>query len=341
MPMLKNNNTPSVNPFDVTLIFPNDKPYPWRGENDVTIDPNDTENPLAHLYDERVLNPVPADTIANVQEFGVRQPVTLVEQGKAVYKVDGLGRIKAARMATIANREKGLPEINVPYIKSSEKDHGTLAALSISLNAHREDDTPLKKARLAALLIERYNWTPSQAANYFKVSITAIKQWLSVVQNAAPAVLKATEKGKIAFTTAASYVKMPQDEQEAALQKDLDAIEGRTQARSDKPKKLSGSEVGKAAKKAELLPDQVAEKRFQKVMDLLEEMEPADRLRVFARFDATTGEEAAIYRPAEVEEASVADADDDTKELTTVYDDVVIESEDAPTVKRRKRAATK
>ena len=338
MPILKNNATPAINPFNVTLIFPNDKQYAWRTETDITIDPNDASHPLAALYDKRVLNSVAPETIANIQEFGVRQAVTLVEQDGKVYKLDGLGRIKAARLASLSNREKGLPEINVPYVKSTEKDAGTLAALAVSLNTHREDDSPLKKAQLCALLVERYNYTPAQAANYFKVSPTAIKQWLGVVQNAVPQVLKATESGKIAFTTAAQYAKLPADEQAAALNADLETIEGRTQVRGAKEKRLSGSEVGKPKK--ELTPEQITEKAFNKVVDLLEAMEPEQRLRVFARFDTTTGEEAVVYKEVEeVEDDVTVNPDDDSQDLVTVYDDEVIESTDnKPTVKRRKAA---
>lgn len=337
MPILKNTKTESINPFAITLLFPNDKPYPWRTESDLTIDPNDETNPLHHLYDDRVLNAVNTDTVNNVAEFGVRQAVTLIEREGKVFKVDGLGRIKAARLASKANAEKGLPEVMVPYVKSAEKDDGILAALSISLNTHREDDAPLKKAKLASLLMGRYNWTPQQAANYFKVSITAIKQWLGVVENATPAVLKAIEKGKIAFTTGANYAKMPAEEQETALNKDLEAIEGRTQVRSGEEKRLSGSEIGKA--KAQLTQEQKDEKAFQKVCDLMEALSPENRLRVFALYDTATGEEKAIYQEVEDDEAEAVDADDDSKELAYEYDDVTIEADNAPTVKRRKAAS--
>lgn len=333
--LLKSTQAPSIHPDEITLIFPNDKPYPWRRPHDVTIDPHDTEHPLHDLYDERVLDAVPQETINNIRELGIGQPVTLIERNGVIYKVDGAQRIKARRMANDLNQKEGYPDGYVPYIQSTEKDVAVLSALRVTLNEHRKDDAMLTKAKRAQHLITRFNWTPAQASTYFNVSITAIKNWLAMLDKCAPQVLKAVEKGKIAATTALNYSKLPVDEQAEALERDLAAIEGRTQVRSKKEKKLSGSEV---AKKRELSPEQQAEKRFQKVMDLLEEMSAEERLKVFARFDVETGEEAPLATASDYLEE---EGDVKVAELTTEYDDEIIEAESKPTIKRRKRAAKK
>lgn len=324
---LQNAKLPTIDPAEVVFLFADNKPYAWRGEQDEIIEATDPR------YDERVELAVPEATILNIMELGVREPVLLHQVDGKTYKVDGLQRLKATRIANERLAKAGEPVILVPYILVSGKDDGQLASLRVSLNSHRTDDSMLTNARNAERLINVHGWTKPQAAVYFRVSVPAISNWLRLMK-CSQKVLKAVEKNRIASTTAMGYADLEHKEQDQRLTEDLAAIENENPAAP--AKRVSATKI-KQRKEPETEPAEVVEKRLMtKARNAIDALTPEQRLALFAEYDER-GEEKPLISTADIEAGDEDLTEDDVKELAVELDEDAPTEEVAPAKKSRKR----
>lgn len=183
-----------------------------KGKRDVYMfDPDDlviVEDEASSLYDERVHLPLDEALVVNMMfapdgvPQGVLEPglgARNTETGK-VEMIDGRQRVKAAREANRRLREQGLEPIRMPVLIQRVNKHRAMGML-ISANEHRQDDTPIGKAKKAQRYLDLGRDEPEIAA-LFGISVSSVKNMLSLL-DAPAAVRGAIESGKI--TTSAAY----------------------------------------------------------------------------------------------------------------------------------------
>jgi ParB family chromosome partitioning protein len=183
-----------------------------KGKRDVYMfDPDDlviVEDESSPLYDERVNLPLDEALVVNMMfapdgvPQGVLEPglgARNTETGK-VEMIDGRQRVKAAREANRRLREQGLEPIRMPVLIQRANKHRAMGML-ISANEHRQDDTPIGKAKKAQRYLD-LGRDESEIAALFGISVSSVKNMLSLLD--APASVRgAVESGKI--TTSAAY----------------------------------------------------------------------------------------------------------------------------------------
>lgn len=154
------------------------------------------------LYDERVHLPVNEALVANMLfdpdgvPQGVLEPITVIrnpESGK-IEVVVGRQRVKAAREANKRLRKQGLEPIRVPAMIQRANPYRAMGIL-ISENEHRQDDTPLGKAKKAQRYLD-LGRDESEIATLFGISKASVKNLLALL-DAPAAVRNAVDSGKI------------------------------------------------------------------------------------------------------------------------------------------------
>jgi ParB family transcriptional regulator, chromosome partitioning protein len=167
------------------------------------------------LYDERAEWPVDEGMVKDIMVNGVIEPVVITKDGEGLVVVDGRQRVKSAREACKRLEAMGREPIRVTCIirKGTEND---LFGVSISANEHRKNDGPLVKADKATRL---FNMGKSfdEISIAFGVSPQTIKNWMALNQ-VAPAVRSAVERGEVTATAAGALASLPKAEQLAKLE---------------------------------------------------------------------------------------------------------------------------
>lgn len=177
-----------------------------KGKRDAYMfDPEDlvlVTDEKSALYDERVKLPIDEALVLNIMfapdgvPQGVLEPVNVArnaETGK-VEVIDGRQRVKAAREANKRLKKKGLEPVWVPAMIKRTNPHAAMGML-ISSNEHRQNDTPLGKAKKAQRYID-LGRDESEIATLFGISVASVKNMLSLL-DAPAAVRNAVEAGKI------------------------------------------------------------------------------------------------------------------------------------------------
>jgi ParB family chromosome partitioning protein len=219
-----------------------------KGKRDAYMfDPDDlvlVTDEKSPLYDERVHLPVSESLVLNMLHApdgvpqGVLEPVTVArnqETGK-IEVVVGRQRVKAAREANRRLKKKGLEPIRVPAMVRRTNSHGAMGIL-ISENEHRQDDTPLGRAKKAQRYLD-LGRDEAEIAVLFGISVTSVKNLLSLL-DAPAAVRNAVEAGKI---TASEGYKLSKLEPEEAKSKVTELVENAPRA----PGKKRRGNAGKA-----------------------------------------------------------------------------------------------
>jgi ParB family chromosome partitioning protein len=219
-----------------------------KGKRDAYMfDPDDlvlVTDEKSPLYDERVHLPVSESLVLNMLHApdgvpqGVLEPVTVArnqETGK-IEVVVGRQRVKAAREANRRLKKKGLEPIRVPAMVRRTNSHGAMGIL-ISENEHRQDDTPLGRAKKAQRYLD-LGRDEAEIAVLFGISVTSVKNLLSLL-DAPAAVRHAVEAGKI---TASEGYKLAKLDPEEAKSKVTELVENAPRA----PGKKRRGNAGKA-----------------------------------------------------------------------------------------------
>lgn len=169
------------------------------------------------LYDPRVELPVKGELVEDIMLHGVLETCLVRKDGSDIIVIDGRQRVKSA---IEANKRLGKANrVRVPCIVQRGEDVDLFAA-SCSTNEHRQDDDPMRKAEKAARLID-HGKTEAEVAVVFGVKLATIKQWMKMLELAAP-VRNAVKAGKIAPSAAARLSSLSSDEQKKALEEALE-----------------------------------------------------------------------------------------------------------------------
>lgn len=177
---------------------------------------------LWHDYANRfpMLDAAAQDALrADVQEYGVREPVILFG-----------GRILDGRNRYMAARDLG-QDFPVADFEGAEAE-----ALSyvLSTNLHRRHLTESQRAAVAAKLANMKPGNPdfsnsanlpdsapalsqAQAADMLNVSERSVRTAKAVIEQGAPELVAAVEKGEVSVSAAASVAELPPDEQAAVV----------------------------------------------------------------------------------------------------------------------------
>jgi ParB family chromosome partitioning protein len=195
-----------------------------KGRKDaLPFDPEDlvlVTDPKHTLFDERVHWPIDPDFLANVNHFGVIEPVIVrrngMKDGKPVLEViAGRQRVKASREANKLRRARGEPIIYVYAILRRSGD-AEAAEISVSENEARADDTPMIRARKMGRLLD-LGRTEEHLCVIFCCTIATVKATLALLE-LAPGVQRAVEKGVVGATFAVQELgKLAHAEQEKKL----------------------------------------------------------------------------------------------------------------------------
>lgn len=240
-----------------------------KGKRDVYMfDPEDlvlVDDESSPLYDDRVKLPLDEALVLNIMfapdgvPQGVLEPglgVRNTETGK-VEVIDGRQRVKASREANKRLKKQGLEPVRMPLLLQRAQGHRLMGML-ISTNEHRQDDTPLGRAKKAQRYLD-LGRDESEVATLLGISPTSVKNLLGLL-DAPAAVRHAVESGKI---TASDGYKLARLEASEAKEKVAELIEKaprtpgkkRSQnagkAREIVGGKGKGDKVAKASKKAE------------------------------------------------------------------------------------------
>lgn len=236
-----------------------------KGKRDAYMfDPEDlvlVMDEKAPLYDERVKLPVDEALVLNIMfapdgtPQGVLEPINAArntETGK-VEVIDGRQRVKAAREANKRLKKMGLEPVWVPAMLKRVNAHSSMGML-ISSNEHRQNDTPLGKAKKAQRYLD-LGRSHEEIAVLFGISAASVKNMLSLL-DAPAAVRNAVEAGKISTSDGYKLAKLePADAKEKveALIENAPRTPGKKRSGNAKKAReiVSGKAEPKISKKAE------------------------------------------------------------------------------------------
>jgi len=184
--------------------------------DDLMIIGLDTPDGADHpLYDPRVTHPLDEDDIANVDYYGIINPVTITKRDGVPTVVAGRGRVRRARAAKLRQQTRGEKQtIRVPCIVRNGDDN-KLMGLMISENEGRRDDDV--SARLAKIhrMLDR-SVPLDDIARDFHVSVKTIDGWLTL-GGACKELRHAEASGQISTSAAVKLARLPFEEQPAVL----------------------------------------------------------------------------------------------------------------------------
>jgi ParB family transcriptional regulator, chromosome partitioning protein len=219
-----------------------------KGKRDAYMfDPEDlvlVTDEKSPIYDERVHLPVDESLVLNIMfapdgvPQGVLEPITVIrnsETGKVEVAI-GRQRVKAAREANKRLKKAGLEPVRVPAMIARAQTHRAMGML-ISENEHRQDDTPLGRAKKAQRYLD-LGRDEAEVATLFGISQSSVKNLLSLL-DAPAAVRHAVEAGKI---TASEGYKLARLEPAEAKEKVEELLEKAPRA----PGKRRRGNAGKA-----------------------------------------------------------------------------------------------
>lgn len=193
--------------------------------NDIDIDIAKIPGGEKHAcYDEEgAYLPLDVETMANIDEHGVLEPIAMRKNGERqdsspiIEVIYGRQRVKMLRAVNKARAKKGLPPYRIPAL-IKRGDDSKIMGMWVSENAHRRITSPLANARNIQRFLD-YGRTEAEAAIQFKLTVQTIRANVSLL-DLGPAVQKAVEAGEIKPTLAAQeFGKVPREEQKAVLDK--------------------------------------------------------------------------------------------------------------------------
>jgi len=188
-----------------------------KGKRDAYMfDPEDlvlVTDEKSPLYDERVELPIDEALVLNIMfapdgvPQGVLEPVNATRNPEtgAVEVIDGRQRVKAAREANKRLKQQGLEPVWVPAMLKRTNAHSAMGMM-ISSNEHRQNDTPIGKAKKAQRYID-LGRDEAEVATLLGISKASVKNLLSLL-DAPAAVRNAVESGKITATEAYKLAKL-------------------------------------------------------------------------------------------------------------------------------------
>jgi ParB family chromosome partitioning protein len=191
------------------------KAHGAAGKTDMLLfDPEDlllVTDETSDLYDDRVHLEPTAAFVANLEHYGVLEPI-LVRKNTATGKtevVDGRQRVKGLRVANKNLKKRGEEPWRISAVVK-RSDAATAIGMMISTNEQRRDDSPLNRAKKAARMLERGKTEP-EVANALGCSSASVKNLIALLD--APAVVRsAVENEKITVSEGYKLAKLDASE---------------------------------------------------------------------------------------------------------------------------------
>jgi len=157
---------------------------------EISLIDNNTEQPRKK-FDQNSLE----ELAQSIREYGVVQPIIVVQKGKRYTIVAGERRFRASKIAGL----KTIPAVVRDYTEMQIKE------IALLENIQREDLNPIETARALNELMQEFNWTQEIISQKFGKSRPAIANTLRLLSLSAP-VIKMVEEGKLSAGHARSLV---------------------------------------------------------------------------------------------------------------------------------------
>ncbi len=170
-------------------------------------------DPKGKFYDVRVNLPLVEETVLNIMAIGVQETIIAVPFEDNDYVVSGRQRVKHAIEANKRLQKQGDKPLLVPvrFVRDSDK----APIIDVSLNEHRQDDTPMVRIAKAIDLREK-GYADEVIAASFRIGVQQLNNWFKADTLCAP-VKKAIEQGKVSITAATQLAKLEPADQKAKL----------------------------------------------------------------------------------------------------------------------------
>lgn len=194
------------------------------------------KDPKNALFDPSADLPINEGMVESIMRFNVQLPVLVRKNGDALEVVDGRQRTANAVEANKRLEAAGRPTVKIPVIVQRNDDKDS-AGIMRMLNAIRREISIMQKAEDAHHLIGGHGYSEAEVAVVFGVTVPAVKNWLKLLDLAAP-VKKAVDTGAITASAAVKLVELPRDQQVVELDKLL--------ASANDGKRVSTKSAGKA-----------------------------------------------------------------------------------------------
>ena len=203
----------------------------------------DTKDDEKHeLYDETVHDDPPEFMVKSVAKRGVLEPIVIRKNGEtgAIEVEDGRTRVKSARMAI--KLKMGLakdPDTFLIPAVIKRADANEAFDVMVALNEHRQDKSPIVRARLMKRALDR-GVPESDLPDLFKCSVSTVKNMLALL-DAPAAVKKAVDRGDIGAAEAYKLAALPPAEAKERLPQVIAAKGNADETNgSSKPKRKKG-----------------------------------------------------------------------------------------------------
>lgn len=200
-----------------------------------------------------------AALVADVHEFGLREPIVLEPGGKVI---DGRNRYRACKIAGVE-----------PHFETYAGDN--LIAYVVSLNLKRRHLDEGQRAMVASRLANLGEGRPSKtasieavsqeaAADLLNVSRSAVQRAAKVLDVGAAELVAAVDGGRVSVSTAADIATKPQTEQrEIVARGEREILEAAKQIRAEKAEQKRTERLGALATLSERnAPLPVSERKY-------------------------------------------------------------------------------
>jgi ParB family chromosome partitioning protein len=199
---LSRNSIYVASPDELSVIGGQALPMAERG-------PLDTKHVKGEhdLWDERIHDEITEESVANIDYYGVMEPIIIAKDPETGHPVvvDGRGRVRRARRANLLRAKRGEPAIKIDC-KVIRSVGTRLMGAMIALNEVRTDDSPLVKLEKAKRLMER-GVSEEDAAMTFGMDADYFRLLLTYDDNATPEVKAAVAGGELSATAAVEMVR--------------------------------------------------------------------------------------------------------------------------------------
>ena len=168
------------------------------------------KNPASPFYSEDINEPLPEGFIDNIAARGVICSVCVVRDGERFVVTDGRKRLRALLEANKRRHAEGQPAHTIGYFIKRTRGDSDIIGLSAAANLH-VDDSPMLRAR-KALRMQEAGAGLEQIANDFGVTVQCVKNWLTLLDCAAP-VQKAVDEGRVGESIARKLAGLDREKQ--------------------------------------------------------------------------------------------------------------------------------
>lgn len=176
------------------------------------------------LWDERAKYEADPAMVKSIKTYGVLEPVIARTNGEEIQLVDGRGRTIAARVASDELVAEGKQPLLIPVVLRKGTDADQIGVMITANEIRRGDEFRIKaeKAKRAAAA----GHDTEAIAAMFGVSDQTVLNWMAFFDLSSK-VQKAIESEQISVSAALKLSKMSREEQDAEVEKLIEAGGGR------------------------------------------------------------------------------------------------------------------